>query len=186
METENTTKKKTTTSSTKKSSKSTTAKSTKATADDAPIVVKEISPDEYVVVRNGFQGKLIYVSPRTRERFVWNNFGDEQEMTLRELRSARNSCKGFFKNNWFMFDEPWIIDYLSVKNFYRNAIPLNEFDNVFTKSPEEITELLGKLSAGQKQSLSYRARELIRTEVIDSRKVIAALEKGLGVELIER
>ena len=147
---------------------------------------KEIDPEQYVIVRNGFHGKLIYKSSRSGEKFVWSDFGDEQEMQLRELRNAKNSKKSFFINNWFMFDEPWIIDYLSVKNFYRNAIPLNEFDNVFTKSPEEITELLGKLSAGQKQSLSYRARELIRTEVIDSRKVIAALEKGLGVELIER
>ncbi len=40
---------------------------------------------QYVKVLNGTQGKLIYKSGKTGERFEWDSFGSDQEMTLREL-----------------------------------------------------------------------------------------------------
>ena len=60
------------------------------------------------------------------------------------------------------------------------------FDSIFEKTPSEIEKIVNKLSNGQKKSLSYRARQLIAEEKIDSNKAIAALERSLGVELIER
>ena len=45
-----------------------------------PTRAKKIDPDQIVTVKNGFQGRLIYKSPRTGERFVWEGFGDEQDM----------------------------------------------------------------------------------------------------------
>lgn len=45
---------------------------------------------------------------------------------------------------------------------------------------------MSKLSSGQKQSVAYRAKQLIADGTIDSNRAIAALEKALGVELIER
>lgn len=150
------------------------------------ITAINIDPEQYVVVRNGFQGKLIYRSPRTNEKFVWPNFGDEQEMTLRELKNARGSRKGFFQNNWFMFDEDWIIDYLGVGQYYKHALRMDEFDTVFKKTPDEIEHIVRDLSKGQKNAIAYRARTLISEGVIDSRKVIAALERALGTSLIEK
>ena len=60
---------------------------------------KEVDTTQYVTVRNGFQGRLIYKSPRTGEKYVWEEFGAEQDMELRELKNARNSAKKFFMNN---------------------------------------------------------------------------------------
>lgn len=65
-----------------------------------PVTPKDIDPSTLVVVKNGFQGKLIYKSPRTGERFAWDSFGSEQELELKELRNAKNSAKKFFMNNW--------------------------------------------------------------------------------------
>lgn len=146
---------------------------------------KEIDPNQIVIVRNGYQGRLFYKSSRTGEKFVWPEFGSEQEMELRELRNAKNSNKQFFINNWFMFDEPWIVDYLGVRQFYRNAITIDDFDDLFQKSADEIEKIVEGLSAGQKRSVSYRARQLVADGEIDSRKAIDSLERSLGIELIE-
>lgn len=151
-----------------------------------PIVPKDIDPEQYVTVRNGFQGRLVYVSKHTGERFVWDQFGAEQEMELRELKNAKNSYKKFFENNWFMFDEDWIVDYLGVQRFYRNAVRIEDFDEIFQKDAETISQIIGGMSDGQKKSVAYRARVLIADGAIDSNKAIAALEESLGVELIER
>ena len=149
-------------------------------------VPKDIDPSKTIFVVNGFQGRLIYKSKRTGEKFVWEEFGDEQEMELRELRNAKSSSKKMFANNWFMFDEDWVIDYLGVGQYYKHAININEFDDLFDMDVDDLVKKISALSSGQKNSVSYRARQLIAEDKIDSRKVIHALESVLGVELVER
>lgn len=147
---------------------------------------KDIDMHQYVTVRNGFQGRLFYKSSRTGEKFVWDGFGSEQEMELLELRNAKNSKKQFFVNNWFMFDEDWVVDFLGVKQYYRNAVSVSQFDDIFANSADKIKEIVGSMSAGQKRSAAYRARQLIAEGTIDSNKAITALEESLGVELVDR
>ena len=155
-------------------------------SESKQIVAKDIDIHQYVTVRNGFQGRLVYVSPKTGENFVWDGFGTEQEMELLELRNAKNSAKKFFQNNWFMFDEDWIVDYLGLKHFYKHAVKIEDFDKIFSMSPTDIKSTITALSDGQKKSVAYRAKVLIAEGEIDSNKAINALEEALGVELVER
>lgn len=156
------------------------------TAPEKKLVAKDIDLNQYITVKNGFQGKLIYISPKTGETFQWDSFGDEQEIELRELKNAKSSAKAFFKNNWFMFDEDWVIDFLGVREFYKHAISIEDFDDIFKKSPNELRNILKDMSDGQKRSLAYRARVLIKDGEIDSLKVVSTIEDVLGIELIEK
>lgn len=144
------------------------------------MVPKDIDPTQIVTVKNGFQGRLVYKSKKTGERFVWDAFGSEQDMEIGELRNARNSNKKYFINNWFMFDEPWIVDYLGMGKFYKFSISIDGFDALFEKPVTEIEETIAKLSDGQKKSIAYRAKQLIAEGGIDSNKTITTLEKCLG------
>lgn len=156
--------------------------------ENKPIVPKDVDPSTIVIVKNGFQGRLVYVSPRTHERFVWDSFGDEQEIELRELRNAKSSAKAFYANNWFMFDEDnkWVIPYLGLTNYYKNAIDIDDFDELFKLPVNKLKDAIDKLSKGQKKSVAYRARQLVIDKEIDSLKTIDALEEALGIELIEK
>lgn len=151
-----------------------------------PVVPKEIDPNQIITVRNGFQGRLVYKSKRTGERWSWESFGAEQDMELSELKNARNSNKKYFINNWFMFDEDWVIDYLGMRQYYKNSLNIQNFDQLFKKPVGEIEDIISKLSEGQRKSVAYRAKQLIAEEEIDSNRVINTLEKCLGVELVER
>ena len=71
---------------------------------------KAFDLNQIVTVRNGFQGRLVYKSKKTGEVFIWEEFGAEQDMELAELKSARSSSKKFFINNWFVIDDPEVID----------------------------------------------------------------------------
>lgn len=161
---------------------------TTSTEAKTQIIPKDIDPNQYVVVRNGFQGKLVYVSPRSGEVFTWDSFGDEQEIELKELKNAKSSCKKMFENNWFMFDEEndWVIDYLGVRQFYKSELNIDNFDSVFSLSTDEMKETINTMSVGLKKSVAYRARQLILEGAIDSRKAIATLEEVLNTELVER
>lgn len=171
-----------------KTKKETTLIDEETIKESKPIVPKDVDPNQIIIVKNGFQGKLVYISPRTHETYKWDGFGDEQEMELRELRNAKSASKKFFINNWFMFDEEnmWVVDYLGLNQYYKKALSLDDFESVFQKSPAKIEEIINGLSSGQKSSLAYRARQMIADGEIDSRKVINTLEESLGVELIER
>lgn len=151
-----------------------------------PVVPKEIDPNQIITVRNGFQGRLVYKSKRTGERWSWESFEAEQDMELSELKNARNSNKKYFINNWFMFDEDWVIDYLGMRQYYKNSLNIQDFDQLFKKPVGEIEDIISKLSEGQRKSVAYRAKQLIAEEEIDSNRVINTLEKCLGVELVER
>lgn len=151
-----------------------------------PVVPKEIDPNQIITVRNGFQGRLVYKSKRTGERWSWESFGAEQDMELSELKNARNSNKKYFINNWFMFDEDWVIDYLGMRQYYKSSLNIQDFDQLFKKPVGEIEDIISKLSEGQRKSVAYRAKQLIAEEEIDSNRVINTLEKCLGVELVER
>lgn len=150
--------------------------------------VKDIDTSQTVMVRNGFNGILVYTSSRTGETFLWDNFGDEQEMELRELRNVKNSAKSFFINNWFVFDDEykWVIEYLNVGQYYKYTLDIDELEDLLSKSAEEIAETVNVMTAGQKKTLEYMARNKIASGGIDSYKAIIALEKALNVELIEK
>ena len=149
-------------------------------------IKKDFDPNMIVTVKNGFHGHLVYKSKHTQEKFVWNGFGDEQDMDLKELKNAKNSSKAFFENNWFLIDDPEILEYLGVSKYYEYALNFDSFDKLFTKTPSEIADTISKLSAGQRKSVVYRAKQLIDDGVIDSIKVINTLEEALSTELIER
>lgn len=150
------------------------------------VVKNTLDPAMYVTVKNGFHGTLIYKSKKTQEKFIWEAFGDEQDIELQELKNAKNSSKAFFENNWFLIDDPEVIEYLGVSRYYKNALDCESLEELFFKTPEEIIDIISKLSYGQKKSVTYRAKQLIAEKTIDSLKVIDALEKSLGVELIEK
>lgn len=166
------------------------AKQTDVNTEEAPKksyrTVSNLDSNTYVTVKNGYNGVLVYKSKRTGERYVFDGFGAEQEMELSELKSARNSSKAFFINNWFLFDDPEVIDWLGVNAYYKHALNAQSFDEVFNKTPAQIKKIVSELSKGQKRSLAFRAKQLINDEVIDSIKVISALEESLDVTLIER
>lgn len=149
-------------------------------------VKTSLTPNTFVTVKNGFGGRLVYKSSRTNEKFVWEGFGSEQDIELQELKNAKSAHKAYFEKNWFLFDDPEIISYLGVEKYYASALSFEDFEDLFSKSPDEVKERISMIPEGQRQSLIYKSKQMISDGEIDSIKMINALEESLGVELIER
>lgn len=147
-------------------------------------VKKELDINSIIPVRNGFAGKLVYRSPRTDERFEWAGYGDELDIPLSELKSAKAGSKRvYFENNWFEIDDPDVIEYLGVERFYNNVLNAEKFEALLNQSPENIISSVQGLTKGQRASLTYRVRNMIANGIIDSVKTIEALEVGLNTHL---
>lgn len=165
-----------------------TADATAIDNEGVRIEAKRIDPSQIITVYNGFHGTMYYRSRKTGELYKWDGFGDEQDMELGELKNAKSSSKKHFINNWFMFgdEDAWVIEYLGIGRYYKNAVSIDGFDEIFEKAPDEIAAIVNGMSAGQKRSAAYRAQQMIENGRIDSMKKISVLENCLGVELVER
>lgn len=139
-----------------------------------------------VLVKNGFAGRLVYVSRKDGYEIIFEKFGSEEFLTIEELRSAKNSYPKFFKNNWFIIEDEDVIYDLGLEKYYENSLNIQEFENIFNLPQDEMIAKINKLSNGQKKSLIYKAIEKIEDGTIDSRKIIESLEKALNTELIEK
>lgn len=147
---------------------------------------KQLDPDSIITVKNGFHGQLVYVSSKTGERFLWDGFGDEQDMELSELKNARSVGKKYFINNWWLFDDPEVVDYLGMNKYYKFALNIDEFESLFDMPADKIEAKISKLSIGQKKSVAYRAKQMIAEGAIDSNRTIQTLERCLGIDLVEK
>ena len=152
----------------------------------APVQKRTFRPDEYVTVINGFDGRLVYKSTKTGEKFVFDAFGSTHEMEIQELKKAKSDSKKFFEKNWFLIDDPEVIEYLGVGEYYKDALTYAEFDQIADMTADEISARMAKVSDGQKIAIAHYARKLIKGGKIDSMKAITALEKGLGVQLTDK
>lgn len=165
----------------------TTKKPEKISFQKISEVPENVDSHMLIPVISGFHGLLTYVNPRTKEETHWYKFGDVQDLELTDLRDVKATCRRFYERNYFLFDDEysWVIKYLGVEKYYDHTLSVDGVDEIYTKSPNEIKEVLSKIPEGQKKSMINRTREKIASGEIDSYKVIKALEEGLGVSLTD-
>lgn len=145
---------------------------------------KTFDPNEYVSVKNGFHGRLYYRNKSTGETFEWSEFGDEVDMTIGELRRARSAQPRFFEENWFIIEDPDLMEYLRVGKYYKTVLNEKGFDELFSTTPEDATIRTTGLSQGQRRSIVYEARKRIEDGSLNDLRLIKALEESLNVNLI--
>ena len=138
-----------------------------------------------IPVRNAFPGGLTYRDSRTGLMYGWKEEGDVEFMELQELRTARSTQPKFFEKNWWEIDEVRVLEWLNATKFYKGSLMLKDFDVLFSKSPDEIIDIVAKIPEAQRENLILRVRAKVAAGEIDSLKVVRALGEALGVKLTE-
>lgn len=194
---------KTKTTSTKRttSNKTSPIKEVKETTVEAMSVVPEVNipiransqyldkidPHELIPCTNLTHGTLIYVSKRMagyEER--WDSFGAVAYIEFIELQSMARTDKMFFTENWIQIDDVRVLRQLNVDRFYKYAIDIDKFDDLFDLDIDELSKKINGMTKCIKNTVTMRAIELIENGTLDSMKKIEALENLLSCELIER
>lgn len=141
-------------------------------------VAKKIPLNTEVACTNLTNGTLIYISKKQMGyQVVWNNPNDVEYIELGELVSMRNSQRAFFEKSWIGIDDPEIIKFLKVEQYYKNIVALDDARNFFDLSNEEIEEKLSKMSDGYKENLKNKAIDMIKNDEIDSIKKVKFLKQ---------
>lgn len=144
--------------------------------------VVNIDLNDYIPCRST-QTNLIYKSNRTGEKIVWSEFGDVQEITFGELKTMKATYGRFFSQGWLIVEDEEAINHLGLGRTYGNMLEVEDLDEFFGASEDEMERILQNVPQGFKKSLAVFARERIQDGRLDSNRKIKLLEELLQVEL---
>lgn len=148
---------------------------------------KEPKLTDKVCVVSCSYGSLIYVNKHTGFTVEWDHFGDSAYMTVEELIAMRNGQRAFFENQWVLLtgdNADAVIKFLQLEKYYTTITSVQDIDNLFQCTPEELPGVLSRFSSSAKETIARRAKELVDDQRLSDINVIRVLEEALGFELI--
>ena len=152
--------------------------------------------DDSVLIRvkSNTYGQLIYVNKRTGDRTEWSRFGEEQSVTMGDLRAMKGTQLPFFSDQMIVVtgcdDERHpdltpaeIYDALLVSRYYKNIVDPDNFGRIFSASEDETRQWVSQMSSNARMNLIVALNAAIRNGTLDSLRKIKLFEDLLGCEL---
>lgn len=152
--------------------------------------------DDSVLIRvkSNTYGQLIYVNKRTGDRTEWSRFGEEQSVTMGDLRAMKGTQLPFFSDQMIVVtgcdDERYpdltpaeIYDALLVSRYYKNIVDPDNFGRIFSASEDETRQWVSQMSSNARMNLIVALNAAIRNGTLDSLRKIKLFEDLLGCEL---
>ncbi|MCK9319418.1 hypothetical protein [Methanoculleus sp.] len=146
------------------------------------VIKKQRDLNEMIDVKCIVHGGLNFVTSNGLE-VVWAEYGDIYPLEYKELIYMLNKYKRFFEEPWVIMEQD-VLEDLHATHFYKNLINYDDIDSVFTKTPEQVKNILSKAPEGTKRLIADRASDAMRKGTLDSLKVVEILQKELNIELI--
>lgn len=179
-----------------KQTKKTVAKKTAPKKVSEPVVEKveevkaperakraQIDPNALVPCRSTTHGELIYISKRSGERIIWEDYDDVQDITMGELKNLHASSPSFINDVLFVIDDEEVVDALKLTKLYETIFDIGNLEDFFDKEYNELEKLLEKLPKGLQKTVASKAGEMVRNDKLDSRAKIKLIEEKLKVDL---
>src|SRR5206468_5939812 len=149
-----------------------------------PSTPRKITDDTEVTLISNCKGKLFYRSLTNVIR-EWGDQGDEQEMTVKELKEMKAQQSVFFSENWVIFPESQmdIIKHLKIEKYYTNVVFPEDVDAMFEKSVEDFEKILDNATTGVKALVLGKAREKYETKELTNAHIIRLIEDKLQASI---
>lgn len=147
-------------------------------------------------VKSNTFGTLVYINRRTGDQTVWSHFGEEQVVTMADLRAMKATQNGFFSDNMIIItgcdddryedvDPAEIYDALMVSKYYKNLLDPDKFGTLYSMSDDEIRERISLMSTNAKFNLVVALNGAISSGELDSLRKIRLFEDILGCDLAD-
>ena len=155
--------------------------------------VSNIGDNVLVLVQSGFYGKLVYMSRKSGDMVIWENPGDVQIMSMRDLREMKAEQVGFFKNQWVIIlsvadgekckaTSEDIYRSLIVSQYYENFINPSDFEEVCGWDDATLRQRVPLMSQGAKDNLAVALNGFINDGKLDSIKKIKLFAEVLNCD----
>lgn len=165
-------------------------------ATDKPARPAKVRLDDSALIRvkSNTYGQLIYINKRTGDRTEWKRFGEEQSVTMGDLRAMKGTQLPFFADNMIIItgcdDERYpdltpaeIYDALLVSRYYKKAIDPSNFGDILAADEDDIRQRISQMSGNARTNLVVALNTAIRNGTLDSIRKVKLFESLLGCEL---
>lgn len=164
-----------------------TKKVTEEKVETKPVKkVKKLTDESNVTVIGNFPGDLYYRSPRTQDEWKWM-YGDEDEMSIRELKTMKSSHRRFFEEKWIIFAEDQaddVIKHLKLEKYYSDGInSQDDWENIFGLSVEDLADVIETATANEKSLIINLARDQFESGELKDIHIIKLIEDKLQVSI---
>ncbi len=133
--------------------------------------------NEMVEVRNVLDGKVVYVSPKTKLKYKWLEKGDIEILSVEEIL-AMDSKKIFLRTPILAVDDERVIEGLGLGKVYRDIELIENTEKLEELDIDELKEFVEGLSDECKNNLRDEMNKKINNYEIRDYMVVDTL-KGL-------
>lgn len=133
--------------------------------------------NEMIEVRNVLDGKVVYVSPKTKLKYKWLEKGDVEILSVEEIL-AMDSKKIFLRTPILVVDDERVIEGLELRKVYRDIELIENTEKLEDLDIDELKEFVEGLSDECKNNLRDEMNKKINNYEIRDYMVVDTL-KGL-------
>lgn len=166
--------------------KKTTTKSVKTESNDE-VKTKSFAPEDEIECVSVTAGELIMTGKKTGRIYDWANYGDTAYVEYQDLKAeAHNAKSRLIFDPLFMIEDEDVLalpEFAKVAESYKDAISVDEIDNLFNLSQQQFATQLRKLPTGIKNTIKSIARDKMEDGTLDSINKIKLIDEILGTDL---
>ena len=140
--------------------------------------------DEMVEVRNVYNGKVVYNSPKTKINYSWLEKGDIEVMSIEEILTMHTKRK-YLEEPWLAIDDERIIEGLGLEKAVNIIEKVEDTEALVEMDIQELEKLIDDLNRNQKLNLRDEVVIKIKANEIRDYATVVALKELLDIEDID-
>ena len=140
--------------------------------------------DEMVEVRNVYNGKVVYNSPKTKINYAWLEKGDIEVMSIEEILTMHTKRK-YLEEPWLAIDDERVIEGLGLEKAVNIIEKIEDTDSLVEMDIQELEKLIDDLNRNQRINLRDEVVIKIKANEIRDYATVVALKELLDIEDID-
>ena len=141
--------------------------------DNTKVIVKSLVPSVY------------YTCLKTMDSFMWEEVGDEQEMTYMQIKTMKVKYPRYFTEKWLLICNDEILKKLNLISIFATKVTNEDMKKFYGSDVKAVENLLVSLNDNAKIELSKKIINDVKKGKIVNIKIIRLLEKYLDIQLME-
>lgn len=130
-------------------------------------------------------GELLIVGMKSKILYDWHGIGDVVEVEYGDLISMVHSkSKYVFSPRFIIKDDDFVAQNKAVKSFYDNMYSVDDLNEIISKTPSEIKNILPQLPVGAQEAIKNLACGAIDDGTLDSINKIRVFDEFFGTNMM--
>lgn len=152
-------------------------------SDVKKLAKRKIDRDELILVCNYTPGMLVYNNKSNGRTWIFENFGDTDEIEFSELITMKNGQSRFIKEPWLYILNEDVINYFGLQDLYKKIPIPEDLEKIFDLSVSKLEKALNNMPEIAKEIIVKKAKAMIKSGQLDSVAKVSLIEKLYNVEL---